>query len=93
MLKYEDVFFTRTRSNFPRGGKKHLKDQNFSSNKREKNDISMTNFLDISFSKINFQKKLEVLKSRVEKPYLEILIHRVCFAEAEESSRFHFHPR
>ena len=73
--------------------KKHLEDKNSSSNKSEENYISRINFLEMSFNKINFRNKLEVLKSLDEKPNLEILIPRVCFAEAEESSRVHFHPR
>ena len=92
MLKYED-FYSRGREVFSSRWKKNLEDQIFSSNKSEENDISRINFLEISFSKINFQKRTRGLKSRDEKPNLEILIPRVCFAEAEESSRFHFHPR
>ena len=72
MLKYEDVFFTRTRSVFLEV-EKHIEDQNFPSKKSKENDISRINFLEISFSKIDFQNKLEVLKSRDEKSNLDIL--------------------
>ena len=60
MLKYEDE------ECFPRGGKKHLEDQNYSSNKGEENDFSRIDFLGKYFRGKRYSRSKKKLESSCE---------------------------
>ena len=81
--------FSRGRGVFSSRWKKHLEDQNFSSNKSEENDISRINFLEMTFSKINFRKYLvrsiSKKNSRRKTKFRDFNTSSVFFAEVLKS--------